>query len=148
MNRNSGPGCGVLRIQSDHDEARRARQWVLKRMEATGFPPDDSSECLLAFGEALGNIIRHAYQGRPGQPIDIEIDAHVDLVRIVIRDRAPIAFVPPPPGPARSDDLPEGGHGLFLIRNLVDEVRYVRTGDGVNEVHLMKHRGEDRRVAS
>ena len=148
MNRNSGPGCGTLRIQSDHDEARRARAWVRERLAATGFAHDDSVECLLAFGEALSNVIRHAYHGRPGQPIDIEVEAHVDLVHIVIRDRAPAGFVPPPPAPPEPEALAEGGHGLFLIRSLVDEVLYTRTAAGINEIHLMKHRGIDRRMAS
>jgi serine/threonine-protein kinase RsbW len=144
-----GPGPKNLRIQSDHHEARRARRWIAEQIDAAGFSGDDFAECVLAFGEAVSNVIRHAYGETPGQPIDIEVRAHADLVRIVIRDRAPSGFSPPPGKAApRAEDLAEGGYGIHLIHRAMDDVRYVRTGDGVNELHLLKMRSTNRRAAS
>jgi len=138
----------TLRIGSGFDEAREARRWLAGRIDAAGFSGEDFAECLLAFGEALSNVVRHAYRGETGRPIEIEVRAHADLVRIVIRDWAPTAFTPQTGRKAPApEDLAEGGYGLYLIQRLMDELRFVRTPEGANEIHLLKTRTMDRRSA-
>ncbi len=117
-------------------------------MEIAGLSSDDRAECTLAFGEALSNVMRHAYEGRSGEPIDIEIEARRDAVRIVIRDQAPRAFSPPATiAVPEAEALAEGGYGIHLIHRIMDEVRYLRTADGINELHMSRFRAS-RRAAS
>src|SRR5258708_37606396 len=40
-------------------------------MEMLGFSPEHSREIIRAVDEAVSNIMRHSYQGRPDQPIEV-----------------------------------------------------------------------------
>ena len=117
---------------------------VREFVEATvaGFGADESlvHDAALAADEAVCNIIVHGYQ-RLGGEIELCIArAGSDLV-IRIRDRAP-AFDPtayPAPDLAVSlEQRKPGGLGIYLIRQVMDEVTYRRIPEGGNELLLVR----------
>jgi len=92
----------------------------------------DESECraiVLALDEAIANIIRHAYHGRPDGPIELECRETADGLEVSILDRGE------PPDLAKicarevGCDLP-GGLGTHIIRDVMDSVSYQRTESG------------------
>ncbi len=92
--------------------------------------------------EALNNIIRHAYKEDFSQKIWISIELDQKSVRIEMKDtgssrkefRKPkLEF-----DPDDIDNLPEGGMGLYIIDQLMDEITY-RTEDQVNVFTLKKY---------
>ena len=84
-------------------------------------------DVLLALDEAVTNAIRHG--SRAGRPVRVSLGVADDWIEMAVRDHGPTAYLPrlpiePPPS------LSVGGRGLWLILQLVDEVRLERVGQG------------------
>ncbi len=112
-------------------------QSVLDRIEARQAVSQAEFGIKLAVHEACVNIIEHAYHGNPGQiQIEIQVSQAPPKIVIELTDQGDAAvesnFVQP-----NLDEPQIKGYGLFLIRNLVDEVKYVRNG-GSNQWRLVK----------
>jgi anti-sigma regulatory factor (Ser/Thr protein kinase) len=94
----------------------------------------------MAVDEACTNIIEHAYGDAPG---DIHLGCRVapgECV-ITIRDRGrPFdpESVPPPDLTCDLEDRRAGGLGLYLMRKLMDEVRFSFDPDKGNQVVMIK----------
>lgn len=93
----------------------------------------------LALSEAAANIIRHAYRGAPGCPIELVLDVEGDQARLTLlhggQDFDPQA-VPPPV----FDGTRATGFGLYLMQQSVDEITYLRGAAGHRGVVLLKRR--------
>lgn len=92
----------------------------------------------LAAHETCTNIIDHAYQGREGQRIAVTVSLGGRPRRVVVEleDRG----APCDPEAIGDPDLSaprESGYGMYLIRNLVDDVQYTRLTGG-NRWRLIK----------
>lgn len=90
-----------------------------------------NAEIVLA--EVFNNIVEHAYATQTGT-ICVTLTAQPQGIAIVICDQGlpfpqgqlPQGRLPPV---EMMQDIPEGGFGWFLIRNLVQDLRYKRQGD-------------------
>jgi serine/threonine-protein kinase RsbW len=85
------------------------------------------ADVLLALDEAVSNAIRHG--SRAGEPVLVSVESDGEWVEMTVRDGGPTPRLPrlpaePPPV------LQTGGRGLWLILQLVDEVRLQRIKDG------------------
>jgi serine/threonine-protein kinase RsbW len=83
----------------------------------------------LALVEGFTNAVRHAHAGRPCETaIDVEVALDHRQVEIRIWDTGapfnPETVEEPKPGTLRI-----GGYGWFLLRRLMDQVTYNRSGD-------------------
>jgi serine/threonine-protein kinase RsbW len=109
-----------------------------------GVPQDAAFALRLAAEEAFVNIVRHAYTGGAG-PVRSSLTRDDQGITITFTDEAPPfdpRDVPPPDLDAELADRREGGLGLHLIRQLMDEVHYrYRAGAG-NTLELVKYLGE------
>lgn len=94
-------------------------------------------EIELALQEALANAIRHGCQGDPTKFIQCIVTyEYPGDVLIVVRDPGPgfeLASVPNPL--ERTNVLKGSGRGIFLINQLMDEVRFA---DGGRELQMRK----------
>jgi serine/threonine-protein kinase RsbW len=89
--------------------------------------PEVVADVLLALDEAVSNAIRHG--SRAGEPVVVSVESDGEWVEMTVRDGGPTPRLPrlpaePPPV------LETGGRGLWLILQLVDEVRLQRIDDG------------------
>ena len=85
------------------------------------------ADVLLALDEAVSNAIRHGSRG--GEQVLVTVESDAEWVEMTVRDGGPTPRMPrlpaePPPV------LQTGGRGLWLILQLVDEVRLQRIEDG------------------
>lgn len=110
-----------------------------------GFSARDCRSVTRAVDEALTNIIRHTYHGRPEQPIEVacrRVRARVDGRRregleIVLTDYG--AAVDPKTMRGRSlNEIRPGGLGLHYIRQSMDAMEYKRI-DRTNQLRLVKY---------
>lgn len=96
-------------------------------------------QLLLAVHEAATNIIRHGYQDDAGRLIRLVLEIDPDRAQVVFSypgrhfdpDRVPYPVF---------DGTREGGFGVYLIRQLVDEVHYTRDGASQCGIQLVKKR--------
>lgn len=101
--------------------------------QTLGFPETDCRSIVLAVDEALTNIIRHAYQGKPEQPIEVWFRriqaARGGVLRpaleIVLEDRGTAVDAKKLCG-RELDDVRCGGLGLHFMRNSMDAVEFRR----------------------
>ncbi|WP_416236510.1 ATP-binding protein [Pseudorhodobacter sp.] len=84
----------------------------------------------IVLAEVLNNIVEHAYSNASGE-ISIRLNQQAGGIHVVIIDQgAAFPQKEPPSGTLPQIDvmteLPEGGFGWFLIRNLVRDLAYRR----------------------
>ena len=109
-------------------------------LKASGFSQKTANDVNLAVGEALTNIIRHAYGGKKGK-IQVSIEDRADHICIEIRDfgkRFDPATVPAPELPPKKP----GGLGLYMIQTLMDRVEYDFNKPGQNCLRLTKFKAK------
>lgn len=91
--------------------------------------------------EALNNVIKHAYQGEQNKPIEVIVSKDSNSLEIIIIDtgiaRENFKIKNLDFDPNDIDNLPESGMGLYLIKQLMDELDYY-TINGKNYFTLRK----------
>lgn len=122
-------------------DARSGVSDVVAKLRALGVPGSRVDEVQIALTEAVNNVVEHAYAGSAPGEVLIRGELYSERLWISIRDAgAPFPSGELPAGqPADIDvateDLPEGGFGWFLIRELASQVQYERA-DGNNNLSL------------
>ena len=92
-----------------------------------GVDDDVVADVLLALDEAVSNAIRHGSRG--GASVAVTVRSDGEWVEMSVHDGGPTPRLPRLPAKA-PPALQTGGRGLWLILQLVDEVRLRRVGDG------------------
>jgi len=131
-----------IEISSELEELARARAFVRDACQTLPGPAladDTISQLELAVTEALSNIIRHAYGGRTDQAIQLDVEAFAD--RLVLRlHHLGETFDPAAVAAPKFDGTQDGGFGMYIIEQTVDNVRYYRDERGRNCISLVKNR--------
>jgi serine/threonine-protein kinase RsbW len=129
-----------LRVDAQPASLAAIRRFVRAAASAEGLDPTRAAGLVQAVDEAATNVMVHGYRQVQGE---LEIDAHRegdDLV-VVLRDQAPQfdpTTVPPPDRTARMAARRPGGMGVFLAKQLCDDVRYRPIPGGGNELALVQ----------
>ena len=97
-------------------------------IRANRLPSEVALRVVSAFVEGFNNAVIHGHEDVRSGPIQVGMevaDTHLE-VRITGHGRP---FAPEQVPEPDLDALPEGGLGLFIMRNFMDQVRYERNGD-------------------
>lgn len=130
-----------LEIPSDLRELARAREFVRQFCADLAEPPDEETvnQLELVVTEATSNVMRHAYGGRTDRRIQIDAEAYED--RLVLRlHHLGQSFDPEAVRPPVFDGSQEGGFGMFIINESMDDVRYHRDERGRHCISMVKRR--------
>lgn len=118
----------------------RAAVERLARLE--GLVAEESHAVMLAIDEALANVIKHGYDGRPNEPIKLTLEPVRSVdgrrgVAVTVRDRGRQVD----PATIRGRDLSDirpGGLGVHIIRSVMDEVEYSCPPEGGMQLRMVK----------
>lgn len=138
----SAPGAGgngfprdriEIRLPSRADflgAVRTVVRGLLEECLQVNVTEEEIQSVQIALQEACINAVRHAHRNDPSVPVTIGITARPDLLVLEIEDRGP-GLPPPEKQPPEPDPANprEGGYGLFIMRQTMDEVRSERRGD-------------------
>ena len=130
---------GVLHIPADVNELAGIRQFVREHAVRAGADRQQTDDLVQAVDESATNSIVHGYRGTEGW-VEVEIDVLDRALVVRLRDQAPPFDPTTLPDPDISLPLerrPFHGLGVFLARELTDEVTYRHTTAG-NELTLTK----------
>jgi serine/threonine-protein kinase RsbW len=132
----------TLTIAANSMSVRRGLKRLFAAAPLKGLSDDFRGTAEIVMAEALNNIVEHAYAGNAavgshiGQKdglgeIEISVDMNDDTLSCCVIDRGsamPNLELPQgaPHDLTPGNDLPEGGFGWFLIRSLVQDLRYTR----------------------
>jgi anti-sigma regulatory factor (Ser/Thr protein kinase) len=106
-------------------QVRALRHAFADWLRATRASRQAQAELCIAAGEALANCAEHAYRGTEPQAMTIEAVASNNHIRATIRDSG--RWQRPSADPAR-------GHGLPVIRELMDRVQVITEPSGTTVV--------------
>ncbi|MEQ6249773.1 ATP-binding protein [Sulfitobacter sp. HNIBRBA3233] len=142
----SSPPCPTpafdLRLQGSAQVVRPTLSEVVARLAARGVDTASIATVQLVLAEALNNIIEHALPGQPDAcRITVRGTLGPDAVELVLTDaglampghRLPAGTMPKVDVPTAQ--LPEGGFGWSMIRELAEQVSYERIA-GQNRLYL------------
>jgi anti-sigma regulatory factor (Ser/Thr protein kinase) len=119
------------------------REFVGEKARAAGFNDKEVYAIQLATDEAASNIIEHAYQGEPGGSFNVSCEFKDHRLVISLLDHGRKFDPSKVAKPDLQADLAErkiGGLGIYLMRKLMDEVRYEASPSG-NLLTLVKRKG-------
>jgi serine/threonine-protein kinase RsbW len=103
------------------------REFVGDIARAGGFGDKDVYNIQLAADEAASNIIEHAYEGVSDGVLELSCGVKGNAITIILVDHGESfdpSEIPMPDLKADLSDRKIGGLGIFLMRKLMDEVRY------------------------
>lgn len=134
-----------LELLSDPNILCAVRGAVERLTESFGFSAPDSRAITRAVDEALTNIIRHSYNGRPDRPIEVFIrSVHgpngaqpSEGLEFLLCDRGP-SIEKAQLCMRALEEVKPGGLGLHFIRQSMDIVEYKRA-NGTNRLRLVKY---------
>lgn len=118
----------VMRVPARLDSIRPVTALVSNLAERADLSEKSIFDCRLALDEACVNIIRHAYAEQPEGEIEIAVEVGKGECTISLTDFGEPydpADIPQPQKGTSIDDMEPGGLGLYLMRTVMDEVRYV-----------------------
>jgi len=130
-----------LIIPSSTSYLSDVRDFVEMNGSTIGLDQKTIAHISLAVDEACTNIIKHAYDNSIDNEILIRIKTNKKLFSITLKDNGK-HFNPSliaDPNIAESQKMKKGGGlGMFLMKKLMDEVKYKAKNNG-NELLLIKH---------
>jgi serine phosphatase RsbU (regulator of sigma subunit)/anti-sigma regulatory factor (Ser/Thr protein kinase) len=116
------PGSLRLSVACDLDNVRPLARQARAFLTGYGISENDVMACELVLVEACNNAVQYATDEGQNQPIEVEISCDEQQVELCVHDHTR-GFVMP-----KSCELPhaesESGRGLFIMRSLMDNLRY------------------------
>ena len=127
-------------LANDISEINRLNEFVEEIGNEFSLTPDVVFNLTLVLEEAVVNVINYAYPPGKKESIYLSARMHEGSIILVLTDTG-VEFDPTISPDAditlSAEDRPIGGLGIFLIRQIMNEVRYDRV-DGKNILTLEK----------
>jgi len=120
------------------------RQFAAQAAKDAGMDNTEVCAVELAVDEACTNIIEHAYGLNKGGEIECTCTAANDCLTVILRDHGKpfnLSSVTEPDLSSGLEKRPLGGLGVYLMRQLMDEVRFEALGEAGNLLTMVKHKG-------
>jgi serine/threonine-protein kinase RsbW len=120
----------ALTIGSEITEIPEVSARLEEAMSGYGFSPEEILDTQLAVEEVITNAIVHGYKKTRGE-IHISCRITGNFAEVQITDTAPPFNPLSLPEPDLAGDVSDrkvGGLGVFLVRQVMDDVRYRREG--------------------
>ena len=115
-----------LVMRNDIQQIPTLAEWI----EMIGLPQELNMPINLALEEAVSTVMLYAYPGKSGQVL-VECDKSDKLVFTITDSGVP--FDPTqqedPDVTQSAEERPIGGLGIFLVRQIMDDIRYERKDD-------------------
>ena len=127
-------------LANDISEIARLNEFVEEIGNEFSLSPEVVFNLTLVLEEAVVNIINYAYPKEEHESIYLSAKLHNDSIILVLTDTGKEfdpTMAPEADITLSADERPIGGLGIFLIRQIMNEVRYERI-DGKNVLTLEK----------
>ena len=142
---------GKLRIQTPGHGSYLAyiRALITDLARKVGFPDDEVAKIEMAVDEACSNVLEHAYDRDKKwhwqhRDPEIRLDIRTEASRLVIEindhgQGFDFSRYRPADIEERIKDMKDGGYGVHIMRNFMDEVQYSSNDQTGNTLRLVKY---------
>lgn len=122
-----------LVLPSDYQSLIDVEKLVGTVCEELGVNDEAFGNVLIAVSEAVNNAISHGNKNNPALNVTVSVLNEPEKFCIQIKDQGPgFAFDALPDPTAPENIFKESGRGVFLMKNLADEVEFETPGNTVN----------------
>lgn len=131
-----------LKIPSLTDNLQIIREFVIKVATKAGFNEETQEQIALAVDEACTNVIKHAHKYNSRKPIEILLYVDSKKIKIIISDKGSgfdVAKVEDPDLKKYIKESRHSGLGIYLIKALMDDVKYAFNPGVKNKVEMVKY---------
>ena len=133
------PADKLLQVPAEVGQLAAVRRFVREQARQLGADESGIHDVVQAVDESVTNAIVHGYHGSAGV-IEVEVDRRGSALIVRLRDEAPPfdpTGLPDPDTGLPLERRQPGGLGVYLARELTDDMTYRQTGKG-NELTLVK----------
>ncbi|MGB5894871.1 MAG: ATP-binding protein [Ignavibacteriaceae bacterium] len=130
-----------LIVKSRTENLSLIRDFISSKASTAGLIKEDIENIMLAVDEACTNIIKHAYSSYPDGEIVIKLEFNSEKILISIIDKGSTFnpdSVPDPDLQKYYKNGRVGGLGMYLMKTLMDDVKYISVPGEYNKVLLSK----------
>lgn len=108
-------------------------QWILTQIQSVGFDVSDLRKIELASEEALVNSIKHGYKDNPNGIVELTLNVYKnEKIELIIKDKGvsfnPLIHETKFDLQSTLEQRKEGGLGIFMMRQYMDQIMYNREG--------------------
>lgn len=131
-----------LVVKSRTENLSVIRDFISSNAAEAGLEFNDIENVMLAVDEACTNIIKHAYKFKPDGKIEIAFKFNSKKIQITIIDHGSTFdpdTVPDPDLQKYYRNGKVGGLGMYLMKTLMDDVKYISVPGKYNKVLLFKN---------
>ena len=124
-------------LSADRNAVDQVVRSVMNVVRDNGCSPGREDDIELALAEALANAVVHGAKNDPSKTVECDVACNQEgAILIVVRDPGP-GFDPSQiADPCTGENIySHHGRGIFLINQLMDEVRFHKNG---TEIHMIK----------
>jgi serine/threonine-protein kinase RsbW len=129
-------------LESDLVNLAKARDFISKMAKASGAEESDITKIEISCDEWSANIIEHSLGAKGDKGFTIECRS-LDNKFIVVYEHEGVRFNPIEQDMVDIDEHFEGskerGLGLFIMREMMDEIHYEYTNNRMNRLTLVKY---------
>ncbi len=121
-----------IKIPSIPDNIRVVESFIDNAKEKYNISEDVYGNIMVATTEAVNNAILHGNQADESKHVELTLILEEDKAKFVVKDEGPGFDYENLPDPTAPENLEKiGGRGIFLIKNLADEVEFDETGNKI-----------------
>ena len=118
-----------LHLKSTHKESEKVPDFVEDLQKKCNLDDEISGNLMLLLSEAVSNAIEHGNDLDPNKTAEIVVEITEDEVVAMVKDEGK-GFQPSEQDNPLAEEnlLKDGGRGVFLLRELSDEMEYQENG--------------------
>jgi serine/threonine-protein kinase RsbW len=131
-----------VQIPSISENMRMIESFIDNAKERFHLDEDIYGNIMIAVTEAVNNAIKHGNASDSSKNVFISLNLHENLLKFIIKDEGRGFDFHSLPDPTAAENLEKiGGRGIFLMKNLSDEVAFRDNGREVELIFYMNTNG-------
>ncbi|WP_420580471.1 ATP-binding protein [Reichenbachiella sp.] len=121
-----------IQIPSLSENIRIIESFIDNAKEQYNFTDDIYGNIMIAVTESVNNAIVHGNQSDKSKNVHLSLSLEDNQVKFIVEDEGPGFDYDNLPDPTAPENLEKpGGRGIFLMKNLCDEVSFADSGKKV-----------------